>query len=154
MEAKAKVKYLRIGPRKARIVLDLVRSKSVQDAFDILTNCNKKAARMAEQLLKSAVANAKIKKMDEGSLYIADIRADGGPIMKRFMSRSMGRADRLLKRTSHLSITLEEKQTVEQAEAVESVAKKPAAKKTVAKKTAVKKTVKKPVKKTAAKAKK
>jgi len=109
---------------------------------------------MAEQLLKSAVANAKVKKMDEESLYISDIRADGGPIMKRFMSRSMGRADRLLKRTSHLSITLEEKQTAEQAQAVEAVAEKPAAKKAAAKKESAKKTVKKPAKKTAVKAKK
>lgn len=134
MEAKAKVKYLRIGPRKARIVLDLVRSKSVQEAFDILTNCNKKAARMTEQLLKSAVANAKVKKMDEASLYVSDIRADGGPIMKRFMSRSMGRADRILKRTTHLSVTLAEMQATGQAHAVEDVAIKAPAKKPAKKK--------------------
>jgi large subunit ribosomal protein L22 len=109
MEAKASVKYIRIGPQKVRNILDLVRQKHVDDAFDVLANMNKKGARFAEDLLKSAVANAKVKKMIEGQLFIDDIRADGGPIMKRFMSRSMGRADRLLKRTSHLSVRLVEK---------------------------------------------
>lgn len=156
MEAKAKVKYLRIGPRKARLVLDLIRNKSAQDALDILTNLNKKAARMAEQLLKTAIANAKVLKMDESSLYIADLRADGGPVMKRFMSRSMGRADKILKRTTHFSIVLVEKKNNEETVAVEkSSSKKSSVKKSVKKvaaKTTAKKAVKKAVKKTATKA--
>jgi large subunit ribosomal protein L22 len=156
MEAKAKVKYLRIGPRKARLVLDLIRNKSAQDALDILTNLNKKAARMAEQLLKTAIANAKVLKMDESSLYIADLRADGGPVMKRFMSRSMGRADKILKRTTHFSIVLVEKKNNEETVAVEkSLSKKSSVKKSVKKvaaKTTAKKAVKKAVKKTATKA--
>jgi large subunit ribosomal protein L22 len=151
MEAKASVKYLRIGPRKARVVLDLVRRKYVTDAFDILTNMNRKGARMAEQLLKSAVANAKGKKMDESALFIDDIRADGGPIMKRFMPRSMGRADRVLKRTTHMSVRLLERpktETTTDAAAEEpkkkttkkrAAAKKPASKKTAAKKPAAQK---------------
>lgn len=113
MEAKASVKYLRIGPQKVRNIFDLVRKQYTTDAFDILSSLNKKGARYAEELLKSAVANAKVKKMDESSLFIDDIRADGGPIMKRFMSRSMGRADRLLKRTSHMSIRLIERPKTE-----------------------------------------
>jgi len=63
---------------------------------------------MAEKVLKSAVANAKILGLEEGRLYVADIRADGGPVLKRFMSRSMGRADRILKRTTHLSVIVKE----------------------------------------------
>ncbi len=69
----------------------------------------RKGARMTEALLKSALANAKNKKMDEAKLYIADIRADEGPTMKRLMTRSMGRADRILKRTTHMSVILKEK---------------------------------------------
>ena len=109
MQAQASVKYLRISPRKVRLVLDLVRNKHVDDARDILANLNKKAARLTGELLKSAVANAKVKKMDEETLFISDIRADGGPTMKRFMSRAMGRADRILKRTSHIKVVLIEK---------------------------------------------
>lgn len=111
MEAKAKIKYLRIGPRKVRHILNLLRHKYVGEAFDILANMNKKGARLTEQLLKSAVAGAKGKKMDENTLFISDIRADGGPTLKRFMARAMGRADRILKRTTHLSVVLIEKGT-------------------------------------------
>ena len=109
--AKAIVRFVRIAPRKVRPVTDAIRWRPVQDAFDILMVLNKKAARITEKLLKSAVANAKVLKMDETRLYISDIRADGGPTMKRFMSRSMGRADRILKRSTHLSIVLKEGNT-------------------------------------------
>jgi len=109
MEAKATIKYVRIGPRKVRHVMNLLRSRFVDEAFDILANLNKKGARLTEALLKSAVANAKIKKMAEEELFILDIRADGGPVFKRFMARAMGRADRILKRTSHLKVVLVEK---------------------------------------------
>ena len=112
MEASAKLKFLRIGPRKVRSILDLIRNKPVSKAFEILSAVNKKGARLTEELLKSAVANAKNKKMDEAQLYIADIRADGGPIMKRMMPRSMGRADRILKRTTHLSVILKEESSI------------------------------------------
>ncbi len=108
MEATAKIKYLKIGPRKVRNVLDLIRNKNVGNAFEILSTVNKKGARLTEELLKSAVANAKNKKMNEATLVVADIRADGGPSMKRIMPRSMGRADRIIKRTTHLSVILKE----------------------------------------------
>ncbi len=106
--AQAHTKYLRIGPRKLRIVIDTVRHKPVGRAFAILSQIKRKGARMAETILKAAVANAKVLGMDENRLVVAEIRADGGPMMKRFMSRSMGRADKILKRMSHLSIRLEE----------------------------------------------
>ena len=106
--AKAFVKHLRISPRKARLVVDAIRWKPVYEAARILATLNKKAASMAAKLLKSAVANAKVLGLDESRLYVSDVRADGGPVFKRFMSRSMGRADRLLKRTTHLSMIVTE----------------------------------------------
>ncbi|MBU3758409.1 MAG: 50S ribosomal protein L22 [Candidatus Omnitrophica bacterium] len=106
--AKVVLKYLRISPRKVRAVLDAIRHKPVHKASAILKTLNKKAAGFADKALKSAVANAKVLGMDEGRLVVADVRADGGPVFKRFMSRSMGRADRLLKRTTHLSLSVSE----------------------------------------------
>lgn len=112
MEAKAIIKYLRIGPRKVRPVINLVRRKPINEAFDILANQPKKGARLAEQALKSAVANAKVKKMDEQKLVVADIRADGGPVLKRIMSRAMGRVNRVLKRTTHITVIVEENEGI------------------------------------------
>ncbi|MFA6600090.1 MAG: 50S ribosomal protein L22 [Candidatus Omnitrophota bacterium] len=106
--AVAKLKHLRIGPRKMRLVIDAVRTKPVGRAFEILMVLKKKAARMVEKIMKTAVANAKVLGMDENRLVVAEIKADGGPVMKRFMARSMGRADRILKRTTHLTLILKE----------------------------------------------
>jgi len=108
MEAKAITRYIRISPRKVRLVTNLVRSKPLSNAFATLATLNKKAARVIEKTLVSAEANARFKKLDENRLYIRDIRADGGPMFKRFMARSMGRADQILKRTTHLTIVLDE----------------------------------------------
>jgi len=102
------VRFLRISPRKMRLVIDAVRRKPVMEAEAILTTLNKKGARMVGKALKSAVANAKVKGLDESRLYVSDIRANAGPMFKRFMSRSMGRADRILKRTTHLSLAVQE----------------------------------------------
>jgi large subunit ribosomal protein L22 len=109
MEAKAITRYIRIAPRKMRLVIDQVRSQPVAKALAILSGVNRKAARLTEKTLKSAQANAKFKKMEENRLFISKIHADGGPTLKRFMSRSMGRADVILKRTTHLSIVLKER---------------------------------------------
>lgn len=106
--ARAKVKFIRIAPRKLRGVINTIRFKHPEQAFRILMTINQKGARITEKVLKTAVANAKVLKMDEGRLLISDIRADGGPVMKRFIERSMGRGDRIIKRTSHLSIVLTE----------------------------------------------
>lgn len=110
MEAKAITKYLRISPRKLRLVIDTVRAKPVSNAFAILTDLKQKGARMVEKTLKSAQANARVKKMDENRLYIREIKADGGPVLKRYMPRSMGRADIILKRMAHLTVVLGERQ--------------------------------------------
>jgi len=107
-EARAIVRYLRIGPRKVRIVINTVRRKPVGQAFSILTALKKKAARFVEKGLKSAVANAKVKGLEGSRLVVSEIKADGGPVMKRFMARAMGRADEILKRTTHLTIVLRE----------------------------------------------
>lgn len=110
MEAKAITKYLRISPRKLRLVVDTVRYKPVSDAFAILQNLKKKGSEMVAKTIKSAAANAKVKKMDENRLYVREIKADGGPSLKRYMPRSMGRADVILKRMSHLTVVLDERE--------------------------------------------
>lgn len=107
-KAKAVLYYLRYSPRKMRLVIDTIRNKPVAQAAAILMTFQKKGARMAEKLLKSAVANAKVLKMDEAKLYVSKVHADGGPTFKRVMSRSMGRADRITKRTTHLTMEVSE----------------------------------------------
>lgn len=107
-QSRAVVKYLRISPRKVRLVIDQIRHKPVPLAFSVLMTLKKRAARLVREGLKSAVANAKVKNLEESRLVVSEVRADGGPLMKRFMSRSMGRADQILKRTTHLTIVLRE----------------------------------------------
>lgn len=126
MEARAITKYLRISPRKLRLVIDTVRSKPVSNALAILANLKHKGARLVEKTLKSAQANAQVKKMDENRLYIRQIKADNGPTMKRYMPRSMGRADVILKRMAHLTVVLGEREMpapAAKAEAKEGKAK-------------------------------
>ncbi len=106
--AKSILKYARIAPRKVRPVINTIRFQHPEHAFQILAVINKKAARLAEKVLKSAVANAKVLGMDETRLIISDVRADGGPSLKRFMARSMGRADQIVKRMTHLSVVIME----------------------------------------------
>lgn len=108
--AKAVVKYVRIQPRKLRLVIDTIRRKPVYQAFAILSSIRKKGARLAEKLLKSVVANARVKGLEEDRLYISAVFADVGPTLKRFRSRSMGRADRVLKRMAHLTMAVSEGQ--------------------------------------------
>lgn len=108
--ARAVAKYLRISPRKVRLVINTIRRKPAVQAFRTLMGLKKKAARLAEKILKTAVANARVLGMAEDKLYVADVRADGGPVLKRFMSRSTGRADRILKRTTHLTLIVKEGQ--------------------------------------------
>ncbi len=109
-EARAVVRYIRISPRKVRLVINTIRHKPVSRAVSALSSLNKKAARLVEKGLKSAMANAKVKGLEESRLMVSEVRADGGPMFKRFMSRSMGRADQILKRTTHLTIVLQEVQ--------------------------------------------
>ncbi|OGQ37046.1 MAG: 50S ribosomal protein L22 [Deltaproteobacteria bacterium RIFCSPHIGHO2_12_FULL_43_9] len=110
MEACAKTRYLQISPRRMRLVADLVRGKMVNNAIEILRFTNKKGARLISKSIKSAVANAEqTKQIDIDTLYIKRIMVDGGPLIKRWLPRAMGRANRVLKHTSHLTVVLEEK---------------------------------------------
>jgi large subunit ribosomal protein L22 len=109
------LKYLRIGPRKVRIVLDTIRWKNAHEALFILKNMNKKAAGLVLQGLKSAIANAKVLKLDLDRLYVAEVKADTGPLMKRFMARSMGRADRMVRRTTHITVVVRENERAAKA---------------------------------------
>lgn len=110
MEAKAIARYVRLTPRKARLVADLVRGKSALQALDILTFTNKKAAVVLKKTLASAIANATNNfNMNEENLYIAKVMVDEGPILKRVMPRAMGRADIIHKKTAHVTIVVAEK---------------------------------------------
>ncbi len=109
--AKAVSRFIRISPRKVRLVLDLIRKQPVQKAFLILQGTKKKGARIVSKILKSALANAKQKKLDENKLFVRLAFADGGPTMKRFLPRAMGRADQILKRSAHITVVLEEGST-------------------------------------------
>lgn len=108
LSARAVSRYLRISPRKVRLVLDAIRRKPVSEAFAALTQLNKKGARVVIKVLKSAVANAKKKEMDEDRLFVRLAFADGGPTMKRYLPRAMGRADTIIKRTSHITVVVEQ----------------------------------------------
>ncbi|MEG0283709.1 MAG: 50S ribosomal protein L22 [Erysipelotrichales bacterium] len=110
MEAKAIAKTVRIAPRKARLVADLVRGKSVVDAIIILANTNKAASPLIDKVVKSAAANAiNNHSMDEEKLYVKEILINEGPTMKRFRPRAKGSASPVLKRTSHISVVVAEK---------------------------------------------
>lgn len=110
MEAKAIARFVRIAPRKAQVVIDLVRGKNVDEALTILKFTPKSAATIVEKVVKSAVANAENNyNMDRDSLYIAEIYANQGPTMRRFRPRAQGRATTIRKRTSHIGVVLKEK---------------------------------------------
>jgi large subunit ribosomal protein L22 len=110
MEAKAAAKYVRISPRKIRLLMRSIKGKRVGEALNLLAFAPQKGAPLLRKLINSAVANAnQYPDTDVDSLYIKDIYADEGPILKRFRPRAMGRATRIRKRTSHLTVVLYEK---------------------------------------------
>jgi len=111
VEARAKLSYARISSRKVKIVIDLIRNKPVGVALGILANTPKAASEPVEKLLKSAIANAENNhSMDVNKLYVAEIFACQGPTLKRVRPRAQGRAFRIRKRTSHITIVLKEKE--------------------------------------------
>ncbi len=111
MEAKAHVRHVRISSRKVEIVLDLVRGKGIDEAMAILKYLPNKGARITENLLQSAVANAENNHdMVRDNLYVAQIFAGQGPTMKRFKARAQGRANLIRKRSTHISVVLKEKE--------------------------------------------
>ncbi len=104
---KAVAKFVRIAPRKARLVADEVRGKSVPEAVTILQFTNKRAAGIVGDVIKSAAANAEHNDdADIEALFVRDVRVDEGPTIKRFRARAMGRATMIRKRTSHISVVL------------------------------------------------
>ena len=106
----ATAKYVRVAPRKAKIVVDLIRGKQVDQALAILMYTPKSAAPVVEKLLNSAIANAENNlEMDRASLYVAEVYANQGPTLKRYWARSHGRADLIKKHTSHITIVLDQK---------------------------------------------
>ena len=105
MEARAIARYVRVSPRKARVVVDLVRGKSVVQAREILAFTNRAIAETVEKTLNSAVANAENQyHVDAESLYVKTCYVDEGPTMKRIRPRAKGSASRIRKRTSHITI--------------------------------------------------
>ena len=110
MEAKAVAKYVRIAPRKVRVVMNLVRGKSVAEAFAILKFTPKAGADVIEKVLKSAVANAENNfDMNVDKLYISSAYVDQGPTLKRIHPRSRGQAFSIFKRTSHVTVVVAER---------------------------------------------
>ena len=111
MEVKAIAKTVRIAPRKVRLVVDLIRGKNVGEAISILRVTPKGSSAVIEKVVKSAVANAvHNNKLDQSSLYIKKAFVDEGITMKRYRARAKGSGNQILKRTSNITIVLEERQ--------------------------------------------
>ncbi len=109
MEAKAIVRHVRMSPRKMRVVANLVRGKSVDQAMSLLKLMPKKGAVVIGKLIVSAVANAEQQgDVNVDNLVVRDCSVDNGPILKRFMPRAMGRANRIQSRTSHVTVRVSE----------------------------------------------
>ncbi len=109
MDTKAIAKYIRMSPMKINVVLKLIRGKSVREAYSILMHTNRRSSGVIEKVLKSAVANAENNNgLDRNSLFIKTAYATNGPILKRFQPRAQGRAYRINKRTSHITIVVGE----------------------------------------------
>jgi large subunit ribosomal protein L22 len=109
MEAKALARQIRISPQKARLIADLIRGKDVASAINTLRFMPKKGARILRKVVESALANASQNEaIDVDTLYVKAIFIDGGPMLKRIMPRAQGRANRILKRTSHITVVLDE----------------------------------------------
>ncbi|MCR8660712.1 50S ribosomal protein L22 [Paenibacillus endoradicis] len=109
-EAKAHARFVRIAPRKAQLVADLIRGKKVGEAIAILRHTPKAASPILEKLLNSAIANAEHNnQLDVNNLVVSQVFANQGPTMKRFRPRAMGRASRINKRTSHITLVVSEK---------------------------------------------
>jgi large subunit ribosomal protein L22 len=126
MQTQAVLKFVKLSPQKARLVADLVRGKKVDEALNILKFSTKKAAKVLKKVLDSAIANAENNNgADVDELKIQEIFVDAGPVMKRIMPRAKGSADRITKRTSHLTIRVSDDKPVKKA--------KPAAKAAAAK---------------------
>ena len=110
MEARAIAKYIRMSPTKVGVILDLIRGKNVNEAFAILQYTPREAAVVINKVLKSAVANAEHNlELNADNLYVSDAHTGQGPTLKRFRPHAQGRAFRILKKTSHITISVKER---------------------------------------------
>ncbi len=110
MESSAKLSFARLSPRKTRLVVDMVRGKDIQTALNILRFSPQPSAKLVAKLLGSAVANAEQKGVsDVDRLFVKTIFVDAGPVLRRFVPRAMGRASKIRKPTSHISVVLADK---------------------------------------------
>ena len=122
MEAKAQAKYVRCTPMKARRVVNVVRGKRAVEAVGVLRFAPQAAAVPVRKVIESAIANARFKaerdgeRLDENDIYITEVYADEGPTLKRFRPRAQGRASRILKRTSHITVIVGDKSDAAQKE--------------------------------------
>jgi large subunit ribosomal protein L22 len=114
MEAKAVLRLARVSPRKARLIANLVRGRDVGEALEILTFAQQKSAKLVKKLVESAVANAEYRadkgddRLDIDSLVIREIYVDQGPTLRRFRPRARGMATRIHKKTSHITVVVDE----------------------------------------------
>ena len=109
-EWKAVYRFARITARKARLVVDLIRGRHVDDALDILRFTDKKASALVDKVLRSAIANANEQEADVRRLYVKEARVDEGPVFKRFRPKDRGRAHSILKRMSHIIVAVAERE--------------------------------------------
>ncbi len=110
MAFEATHRFARIAPRKARLLADLIRGRKVDDALNLLRFSKQRASVMLEKVVRSAVANASEQEADVNSLYVAKCWVDPGPTIKRFQPKDRGKAYPIMKRTSHLRVTLAERE--------------------------------------------
>ncbi len=109
MEIKASAKYLRISPLKLRLVTNTISGKKVEEAIALLRFLPQRGARLVRKVVEAAVANAEQRtQVDVDTLFVKKVWVDGGPSLKRFQPRAMGRVNRILKRSSHLTVVLDE----------------------------------------------
>lgn len=114
MESRAKNRFVRISAQKARLVADMIRGRPVDEALNVLDYTPKKAARIIAKTLRSAVANAEDQQnVDVDDLYVKRAFVDEGPTQRRILPRAHGRASRILKRSSHITVIVDEKTTPE-----------------------------------------
>jgi large subunit ribosomal protein L22 len=117
MEAKAKARFVRVTPQKARRVVDLIRGKQAGEAVAVLKFAPQAAGETVLKVVESAIANAREaakrsnERLDEADLYISEVYVDEGPTLKRFRPRAQGRASQILKRTSHITVVVAERET-------------------------------------------
>jgi large subunit ribosomal protein L22 len=117
MEAKASARFVRVTPQKARRVVDLIRGKQAGEAVAVLKFAPQAAGETVLKVVESAIANAREaakrsnERLDESDLYISEVYVDEGPTLKRFRPRAQGRASQILKRTSHITVVVAERET-------------------------------------------